>query len=749
MEILVITKEGDVSKEKLEIGINHDHGTYRVRRNYGYKVWLKTLKNKKKEIESQIEDAKKKSNPSLLNFLETDLYQNQRDIDIVEEKMYTVVNAATGGKRKDLDKIPERTANFKDLEAARYALKLFDEARRQEEQGNNLSDDLKEKLESLEDIPKKVWFIEETANILAELVSYEADKIRNISYEDLIKKDKDIKKGMAIYKIDFEAVQKKAKNICLSDESIVLKNKKYLYTGAPAINAIDDWHINCLMALAEYNKVDGIILNGPWFKNREIPYHIEKDGVPHIIKRLCSRFKVYALKSNLDSMKLISRLREAGVIFINKGIEDEKNYFSKSIFSKTSLKNQTQNFKDYLPSDDQRSMRTKKNIFMYTTYPALERQISNRFVIGCGSSSLNFPNAKPNSLTLNSGIIKSEKYDDIGGFILRFDKDSNVYPMKFSYCLEDRVMVCGGRMFKSSGESEDMDLHLILADVHSLLVHQSSFASFIKFLEKNKKRVKTVTIDGDFFDNTITSHWDATNLINQKENIQKYETLFVEIKFARKLLEMILNITAPAGIKVYYKVGNHDEKSLKKMVQNSLAHFMESMLNMDVFLKLTENNITYIPCDASITIGDKITIIHGDELSRSRASQLCGRYMVSGHSHKAVIDNYGTVLPGMQDPKTANYIKFKDKGWSLGWGFVSKKRNITGHPELIVINERQYFDLTDIVPVEKSLNIDIEELKKEPCPLVAPPEHAPVVESNTDDGEDLDFFDESKNYIIA
>ena len=351
-----------MSKEKLEIGINHDHGTYRVRRQYGYKVWLKTLKNKKKDIESQVEDAKKKSNTSLLNLLETDLYQNQKDIETVEEKMYTVVNATTGGKRKDLDKIPERTANFKDLEAATYALKLFDEARRQEEQGNNLSEELKGKLESLEDLPKKVWFIEETANTLAELVLYEKENIHKISYEDLIKKDKDIKKGMAVYKIDFASIQEKSRKICDFDENIILKLKLYLYTGAPNINALDDRYLSCLMTFAEENKVSGIIFNGPWFKNKEIPYNIEKDGVPNSIKKLCSKFKVYSLKSNLDSMKLISRLREAGVIFINKGIEDEKNCFVKYVFSKTSLKNQANNFKDYSRNN------IKKNIFCYSCF---------------------------------------------------------------------------------------------------------------------------------------------------------------------------------------------------------------------------------------------------------------------------------------------------------------------------------------------------------------------------------------------
>lgn len=667
----------------MQDGVTRVGNRYRARKVNGHTAYHRKLI---KKLQGKIAE-RDKAEGDLRAYIAKDVYEIEKQIESHRPKIKEV----------------RRNEMFADKEAAEYAMGLFNQAYRFESENTPLPQDLIEELEQIEHLPSKVGYLEETSYLVAKAHSFSRSILKQTTEENKsafiqksLKLCKQIKTKILyeVYKIKPTEIYDKAYKICDSNTDVVLKGKTFIYTGAFSIGNIDQKYIKCLMAIGEDLKIEGIILNGPWKRDKitNFDYYSDEDApqskIPSIISSLAKKFKVYALRSSIDDIPLTVELKNVGIEFIN-GIEDDKNLFFGDPLSKASNKGQMAPFKDFS---------TKKNVFAYSTYVHLEKVMGKNFVLGCGSSSPFVPSSNMSTVAVNSSIFKARKYDDIGGFVLRFDKEGDVFPSNFKYNEDIESIFVNGKVYKHDGTINKAELHLVVSDVHGPLVHERAYASLLKFTGKH--RFKSVILLGDFFDNSSLCHFDENKTRTQVKKAGKGD-FFDEVFYTKQLLDKL--IESASGAKFYFKFGNHENSSLSKFLEKSLVHNLSRCLDLDMLLDISGRGIVSIDCKTKFTLGKgQLDFWHGDEIARSALSKNC----VKGHYHRPEINNYGTSLPCLQDQATAGYLKNTEKTWSMGWCVVPTFEGAVGSPELILINNDKYFDYTEIKEIEESLDIE-------------------------------------------
>jgi hypothetical protein len=286
----------------------------------------------------------------------------------------------------------------------------------------------------------------------------------------------------------------------------------------------------------------------------------------------------------------------------------------------------------------------------------------------------------------------------MGGHILRFDKSSQVYPSSFFYNQDTKSVCVNGKAYPAKGSVEQTDLHLLISDVHAKLMDKKAFNGFLSFVKENKKRIKSLGINGDFFDNVMLCHHNEFNISEQIKDKIAHKSFLHEIAHARYVLESILSNLEP-GTKLYFKMGNHEVNSVRKLLQKPLLHFLDTMLNLETLLGLHDYGFEVIDGRKPFYVGN-IPIWHGHEMHRRKAARIHGKDNVSGHTHKGTIDNHGTILPTFETCKSAEYLRYFKEPWTTGWAVLHDYRGVVSRPELILFTDSSYFNFKKITKIK-------------------------------------------------
>jgi len=668
------------------------HGKWRVRWDYGINRYYKSLLRNKKSFVKELASLQRQDliDVKVEQELEEALYNIDFEIGKLEDKYGKPVHIKT-----------RRSFDCRNDWQADYIEDLFKRAASYEAEGTPVPKKLQNEIDDLVDAPYRADYLEEVCYQLASVCAFQPSVVENFDFS-LFLSQADIRLSwIESFDISIDEIEKGALSLCVDQETVSLKNKNYIFTGSFVSHTACDEYVKCLIKLADDKEIDGVITVGPWVKYIFLHKTGSNQKILNSVKELASKVKIYAIRSNTESAELIPKLKELGITFVSR-IVDENNEFLPYHFSRISNKNQLTRFNDYSKP---------KNIFVYTTYVAFEARLRDdklRYVIGSGSASYNTPSSRIWANAYNGQFINTLKYDTVGGHILRFDKKGQVYPSSFYYNKKTKSIFCSGKTYTKS-KVEEGKLHVLVSDIHAAHMDKTTFASFIKFITKYSDRIKTLCINGDFFDNNLLSHWDEKKIQNQIENKEKYKSFLHEVALAREILKQILK-PLKKGTKLIFKLGNHEINSLKNLTNRSMIHFLSNMLDLDNLLELSDLGFEIVDGKKPYKIQD-ISLYHGHEMTRPKALGNFTRKNVSGHWHRAKIDNYGVVLPTFQDTGEVDYMRYHLQDWSNGWGVITEDKNgYVESPELILIHSDKYNDFDGITAVSKK---DIVKMPKE------------------------------------
>jgi len=665
--------------------INKDKsGKFRVRYDFGHNKYYSFLKKEKRKIQAELETLKSSESAKKedLQALHNKLSRIENDINLLEKKYGKPVNTPT-----------RRSFNCRNRWQAELIEKIFIDAHNLEVRGEQLPPYLIKELKTLKEAPHRLDYLEELSYKFASFSGFNPSVIPNLDY-DLFLKQADVNMDwIESFQITQKEVIKQALLSCFDRETIPLKGKTYIYTGSFVSYTVCEEFVDCLIKVVDNLKVDGIIVNGPWVKYIFLHKTSKNQKILTSVKKLASKIKIYAIRSNRESAELIPKLKDIGINFVSK-IEDENNLFLNHQFSKTSQKDQLHRFRDYF---------VDKNLFVSTSYVALEPQLRNdniRYIIGCGSSSFNTPGSRIWSTAYDTARLNSEKFDNLGGHLLRFDLEGNVYPSNFYYNDKVKAIFLNGLMYPLKGEVTSADLHILINDVHSDSIDKKAFNGLLWFIQKNADRIKSININGDFFDNALLCHHNENKIDYQIKNKLRAKSFLHEIAQARGFLEDIISRLGKNkdNVKLRFKYGNHELNSIKRLLNKPTVHFLDNLLDFDKLLGLSEMGFEIIEGNKIFHVGS-IPVFHGHELTRVQASKILGRSSVSGHLHRGKIDNYGTMVPTLQDQEKVDYLRYHKTDWVTGWGVIMEFQGITEKPELVLINKNKFFDFEKIVKI--------------------------------------------------
>lgn len=659
-------------------------GKFRVRYHFGHNTYYSLLNREKirivKEQKGQSEEKRK--------LLVSQLIQINLKIEELERKFGKPVNIQT-----------RRSFNCTNRWQAELIEKLFVDAYKHEARGEQIPPYLEKELKRLKDAPYRLDYLEEIAYMFASFSGFNPSVIHNLDYELFLKQSDIDLDWLEQFSITPKEVRKIALTTCFDNETVQLKGKTYIFTGAFVSYTVCEDYVNCLLKLAEANKVDGIIVAGPWIKEIFLHKTSETQRVLNSVRNLASKVKIYAIRSNRDVPELIPLLKEIGVNFVSK-IEDENNIFLGHQFSKISQKDQLHRYRDFS---------VDKNIFVYSSYVAFEPQLRNnniRYIVGSGSSSYNIPRARTWSMAYDSARFNSEKFDSIGGHILRFDEEGQVYPTNFYYNSKAKAIFSNGNIYGIKGDPQKGNLHVLISDIHGGTVDKKAFSGVLYFIEKHSDRIKSICINGDFFDNSLLCHHNTNKIDLQIEAKEKHTSFLHEVATARLLLTSIVEKLGinRNKVKLIFKLGNHDINSINKITNMPVLHFLNTFLDIKNLLGLSELGFEVIDSKKPFFIGD-IPIFHGHELTRTKASQILGKVSVMGHLHRGRIDNYGTILPTLQDQKQVEYLRYYKTDWTKGWATITEYSGVFEKPELIIMQNDKFYDFDKLVKITRSFKI--------------------------------------------
>ena len=581
-----------------------------------------------------------------------------------------------------------RSANAVHLWQAKEISKAFTEAAEYEALGQKVPEDLL----VFETCPEKDQFIEETAFVLATVGGMKPEVISQMDFE-LFCAQADINLDwIDKLNVSFETLKEAAINLCSVDaERIGFKNKKFLFIGAPKTITSSLTFLRCLKTMAKDLKVDGIVTTGPWIKTIFLNKQSQFVEIPKELKDLVSEFNFYAMRSHKDRIERMQSLKAIGIKFL-RGIEREH-------FSITGLSFHTASSNDQLKRFEYEN--TDKDLLCNTSYVAARSQArmngEYRVILGSGSSGINTPRSRHWSNAYDSQLFNSSIRDSIGGHVLQFDQGERLYPTTFRFEDKYSSIYYGGKVYTPT-KVIDANMHVILTDFHVLSHSETGFWAFIDFLKTNKSKIKSLTLNGDFFSNKVISHHQDKDIRMQAKMKSKGMSFIKEISIARDYLCRIVKELPPGTIK-YFKMGNHEKNSIDKFLSKATNHFLDDMMNLDILLGLTANDFQIIENKDLHHIGDA-TIIHGNELQNAEARKLAGPKLIRGHSHLLDIGTHGVTLPGMEEPGKADYLPTKYVKWAIGWGVATEYKGVTSLPHPMLVRHGKYFNFAKVKKIK-------------------------------------------------
>ena len=547
-------------------------------------------------------------------------------------------------------------------------------------------------LTSFDICPERDQYIEETSFALATTCGMNTDIIGRMDFEMFCAQADINVDWIKSLDIPFHILQKAAKNLCeIESEKISFKNKKFLFIGAPKTITSSLVFLRCLKTMAEDLKVDGIITTGPWIRTIFLHKQSKFVEIPKEVKDLASNFNFYAMRSNKDRIERMQPLKAIGIKFL-RGIEREH-------FSVTGLTFQQSSTRDQLKRFEYENSR--KDILCSTTYVAARSRpnVDGEYslILGSGSSGTNTPRSRHWANSYDSQMFNASIRDSIGGHILHFDEKERMYPTTFRFEEKQQAIFFGGKIY-SSTKVADANMHVILTDLHVLSNSTEGFWAFIDFLRNNKKHIKSLTLNGDFFSNHVISHHQEKDIKLQAEIKAEGMSFLKEVSIARDYLDRIIKELEP-GIKKFFKMGNHEKNSIKTFLSKSTNHFLDDMMDLDTLMGLTKKGFTIIENHELHHLHD-MTIIHGNELQTVEARKLAGPKIVKGHSHLLDISTDGVALPGMEDPSKAGYLPTKYVKWAIGWGVSTEYKGVMSLPHPMLVRHGKYFDFNKIKKIK-------------------------------------------------
>lgn len=668
------------------------NGKYRVRYDFGHNKYYKSLLREEGKLEKSLDRVRslKRKKPVEEKMLQKELEVVRSEIIDMEANYGKPVNIKT-----------RRSFNCRNKWQAETVESLFKDAHELEAVGKQIPKYLLDAVDNLKDAPYRHDLLEELGYQLASVSGLHTEVIKEFDYNLFLEQADIDDSWLEHYDISRDEVIKSALAICSDQETIDLKNKTYLFTGSFMSFTASEDYVKCLHKLAQEIKVDGIIVVGPWTKYIFLHKKAETQKVMNAVKKLTDDIKVYAIRSNIESVDIIPYLKEMGITFLTK-IEDDNNLFLSHKFSRIPKKDELTRYRDY-PAN--------KNLFVHTNYVAFEpvlRKDQVRYIVGSGSSSYYTPSSRIWANSYDGQRINAEKYANMGGHILRFDKNGKVFPSSFHYNQLTKSFCVNGKGYSYKGKPEKADLHLLISDVHAKLMDRKAFKGLLSFISKNKDSIKSLAINGDFFDNVMLCHHNEFNISAQIKDKIAHKSFLHEIAHARHILEVLVS-SLNNNVQLYFKMGNHEVNSVRKILQKPLLHFLDTMLNLENLLGLKDYGFEVIDGRKPYYVGN-IPIWHGHEMHRRKASRIHGSDNVCGHSHKGTIDNSGTILPTFEKAEHAEYLNYHLEPWTTGWAVLHEYKGVVSRPELILFSDDSFFDFENIVKVKSEYKE--EELKE-------------------------------------
>ena len=653
--------------------------TYRARWDYGHNSYYKSLLRNKKSLTKDY-----KSEEKMPVSIRTSYEKVITEIARLESKYGKPVNIKT--RRSFCTRHQWQAVQAEELFKAAYEL---------EAAGKTIPRLLHAQLNSLSEAPKREDFLEELGFQFASIGGFHEEVLANSDYEMFLAQSDANTDWIINMRISEKEVRAKAQAICSNKINLDLKNKKYIFTGSFISYTACEDYVKCLEKMALHLKVDGIITAGPWIKYIFLHKTAGSQKILDSVKSLTSKVPVYAIRSNQEDADLITLLKDIGVTFVNK-IEDEKNLFLNHQFGRTSNKDQLQKFRDY---------HVDKNLFVHCTYVASEPKLvvdHTRFIIGSGSASYHTPGARIWANSYDSQHINSEKYDEIGGHLLWFDEQSELYPMQFYYNEKVKGIFCGGKVYKKQ-QGFDANLHMIISDGHFSGVHKKGYTAAKQFIKNNRKQIASFILNGDIFDNAVLCHWNDGNYLKQFKIKEKHKSFIHEVAKTRVMIKELVNLVTDNGkrkIKLIYKMGNHENSSFKKLESKSIVHFLSNMLDLKPLLELDKLEFEIVPADKPYFVG-QVPILHGHEMQRAQAHRTFGRLVTIGHSHRGSTDAIGVILPTLEDQDHVEYLTYFKRPWIVGWGVISELQGVTEKTVNHIVYKDKFVDLDGVKKIEK------------------------------------------------
>lgn len=624
------------------------------------------------------------------------------------EQRYTKLKKIENPSKKVLDEIrfleeewglPKRINVRRSLNCihrwqAEEVEELFKAAHSLEVQGKKVP----QKFLNVDVAPERHHYIDELGYLMASICGFRVEVIDNLDYDVFLAQSDANDKWIENMEITRQEVISFALSHCDKSSDFSLKNKTILFTGAVCGFTGDEEYLRCLRKMAKEVKADAIITAGPWVKSIFLHKTSKKPKVLQFLKELTKDIKVLAIRSNRDKPEHLHAIKEYGVEFIN-GIEDEKNVFTGLSTTSSSTKNQLKKFEEAYPG---------KNVYFYTSFVGIMSQATEggglRYLTGSGSSGYNTPRARVWANAYDNQLLNSGIRDSIGGHLLRFDGEGNLFPTTFRYHSDLKAILFGGKAFFRN-KWKAGKLHVILSDFHACSHHKESFTAFLNFLKENKDKIETLVLNGDFLDNMVLCHHNQGKMLDQIQLIKQDMDFLKEIAYTKECLKKIVEPLNSSTKKVF-KLGNHEVNSFNKFLQRDINHFLESLLNIERLLGLKDFGFKIIPSKEAYRIAS-VVFHHGHEMHRVQAKKTFGKSTARGHSHLLLIDADGMTVSGMEDKNKAHYLSHPYISWTTGFSAITEVDEMSVMPQPIVITNDKYADFDQIRQVKEIIEVPL------------------------------------------
>jgi metallophosphoesterase superfamily enzyme len=669
-------------------------GKFRARWDFGHSSYYKKLLKQKLSLEKEVKVlAKAKKKPTTSHLKEYDRLVSE--ISKLELRYGKPVSIKT-----------RRSFYTRHEWQAKQAEECFAVAHDLEKEGKSIPRALHYQINSLAEAPEREDFVRELSFQFASIAGFHESVLNNADYEMFLAQSDANTDWIIQMSIPEKEVRERAIGLCAPQTSLELKGRKYIYTGSFISYTACQDYIECLETMALELKIDGIITSGPWIKYIFLHKTAGSQKILDCVKRLTKKVKVYAIRSNKENADLIPLLKDAGIIFLN-GIEDEKNIFMNHQFGRASNKDQLGRFRDY---------HVDKNIFVHSTYVAAEHRLvvdHTRMIIGSGSASHHTPSARIWANAYDGQHLNSEKYDEIGGHVLQFDEQSELYPLAFYYSDKAKGIFYAGKVYKKNAVGQGK-ISLLISDGHFNGIHIKGWTALKQFILTNRNNIDDLILNGDIFDNAVLCHWNEGNFAKQIKIKDKYTSFLHEIAKTKMMIKELVDLVTDNNkrkVRKIYKMGNHEISSFKKLESKSIVHFLSNMLDVDPLLGLSAQGFEIIPGDKVYRIG-QVPILHGHEMPREHAFKVLGRMTTIGHSHRGSADAVGVILPTLEDQSHVDYFTYTGsqesnmgRGWAVGWGIITMYQGITEKTVNILVYKDKYVDLDGIKKIKNPKEI--------------------------------------------